>query len=256
MKRTSLNLSATELVYPESDGKRMAENTKQYDWITFIKSNLDIQFANNSSVFVAGDLLWYPVHGRVDICTAPDVMVALGRPKGHRGSYKQWDEGNVAPQVVFEILSPGNTKEEMAKKLNWYAQYGVVEYYIYDPDKNKFQVYMRSGDMLREESYKTSFWESPLLNIAFELGEEKLDIYYANHKPFLSHLEYSELFYKAQEAAEQAQHIAEEAQEMAKMEQKAKEEAQEMVKMEQKAKEEALHEIELLKKALELLKNK
>ena len=25
-----------------------------------------------------------------DISTAPDIMVAIARPRGHRGSYKQW----------------------------------------------------------------------------------------------------------------------------------------------------------------------
>ncbi len=32
-------------------------------------------------------------------------MVVFGRPKGDRGSYKQWLENQIAPQVVFEILS-------------------------------------------------------------------------------------------------------------------------------------------------------
>ncbi len=40
-------------------------------------------------------------------------MVAFGRPKGERGSYQQWKENNIPPQVVFEILSPGNTQTEM-----------------------------------------------------------------------------------------------------------------------------------------------
>ena len=35
-------------------------------------------------------------------------MVVFGRPKGRRGSYRQWEEDNIPPQVVFEILSPGN----------------------------------------------------------------------------------------------------------------------------------------------------
>lgn len=52
-------------------------------------------------------LLWYPVESHPEIRTAPDVLVVFGRPKGHRGSYKQWEEDNIPPQVVFEILSPG-----------------------------------------------------------------------------------------------------------------------------------------------------
>jgi hypothetical protein len=37
------------------------------------------------------DLLWYPVRGQPRLRMAPDVLVALGRPKGYRGSYRQWE---------------------------------------------------------------------------------------------------------------------------------------------------------------------
>jgi Uma2 family endonuclease len=57
-------------------------------------------------LFVAGDLLWYPVEGDNKLRQAPDVMVVFGRPKGDRGSYKPWEEDNIPPQVVFEILLP------------------------------------------------------------------------------------------------------------------------------------------------------
>jgi Uma2 family endonuclease len=63
--------------------------------------------------------------------------VVFGRPKGERGSYRQWEEDNIAPQVVFEVLSPGNTLKEMTKKLQFYNRYGVQEYYIYDLDRNE-----------------------------------------------------------------------------------------------------------------------
>jgi len=55
--------TAPELVYPESDGKLMANNTKQFRWIVTIKENLEILFASQTDVFIAGDLLWYPVEG-------------------------------------------------------------------------------------------------------------------------------------------------------------------------------------------------
>ena len=98
-----------DILYPDSDGQPMADNTKQFNWIVRIKENLELLFASNPNVFVAGDLLWYPVQGNNTLRRAPDAMVAFGRPKGDRGSYKQWKEDNIAPQVVFEILSPGNT---------------------------------------------------------------------------------------------------------------------------------------------------
>ncbi|MEA1967424.1 MAG: hypothetical protein U9N77_04315, partial [Thermodesulfobacteriota bacterium] len=49
--------------YPESDGKPMADNTKQFNWIVKIKEGFELLFAENPDVFIAGDLLWYPVEG-------------------------------------------------------------------------------------------------------------------------------------------------------------------------------------------------
>ena len=113
-------LDRPTVVYPDSDGQPMADNTRQYECMVTIKGGLDVLFASAPDVFVAGDHLWYPVEGHPEIRIAPDVYVAFGRPKGHRGSYKQWMEGGVAPQVVFEVLSPKNTVPEMLNKLAFY----------------------------------------------------------------------------------------------------------------------------------------
>jgi Uma2 family endonuclease len=118
-----------EIIYPDSDGKPMSDNTKQFRWIVFIQQNLAAMFAHDANVFVAGDLLWYPVEGDNKTRYAPDAMVIFGRPRSDCGSYQQWKEEHIAPQVVFEILSPGNTQTEMNKKLLFYDRYGVEEYY-------------------------------------------------------------------------------------------------------------------------------
>ena len=66
----------------------------------------------------------------------PTRWSPFGRPKGDRGSYKQWVEGrHRARKSSFEILSPGNRVPEMERKLEFYERYGVEEYYIYDPDE-------------------------------------------------------------------------------------------------------------------------
>ncbi len=127
-----------DIEYPDSDGKPMADNTEQYEWIVKIKE------------IIAGDLLWYPVQDKkITGPVAPDIMVVFGRPKGRRGSYKQWQEDNIAPQVVFEILSPSNSLEEMERKLLFYQRYGVEEYYLYDPDSHNFQGWLRQEGLLR-----------------------------------------------------------------------------------------------------------
>ena len=170
------------IVYPESDGKPLADNTLQADWIVLIKTNLDILHRDDPAVFVAMDLFWYPVEGEPKVVFAPDVMVAFGRPKGYRGSYLQWAEDRVAPQVVFEILSPKNTRREMARKLAFYDRFGVEEYYEFDPYKIRLRVWTRRDDQLAEIP-QTNGWISPRLGIRFELGAD-MTIYRPDGQPF------------------------------------------------------------------------
>ena len=129
-----------KIMYPDSDGQPMAENTLQYEWIVTLKGGFEDVFRDDPDVFVAGDLLWYPVEGNNTLRQAPDTLVAFGRPKGYRGSYRQWVEGGIPPQVAWEVLSPGNRPGEMQKKFTFYEKYGVEEYYVYDPDRGLFSV--------------------------------------------------------------------------------------------------------------------
>ncbi|MBN8724411.1 MAG: Uma2 family endonuclease [Acidobacteria bacterium] len=187
-----------DIVYPESDGKPMSENTKQYEWIVTIKENLEALLPN---AFIAADLFWYPVQNRPRIVQAPDVMVAIGRPKGHRGSYKQWEEGNIAPQVVFEILSPSNSGIEILRKLEFYRQYGVGEYYVYDPETEGLFGYTRLNDSLQAVE-NISGWVSLILGIRFEPSPDGLAIYYPDGRRFLT---FQELLSQAENERQRAE---------------------------------------------------
>lgn len=165
----------------------MADNTEQFDWIVRIVSNLK-HLLKDQDAFVAGDLLWYPVEvesNEKPPSQAPDALVALGRPKGRRGSYKQWEEGGIAPQVVFEILSPSNTRKEMAQKQKFYEDHGVLEAYYYDPKRKDFWGYVREtpDEVCTLITARYLPWVSPLLHIRFELPDE-LEIFYPNGELF------------------------------------------------------------------------
>ncbi|CAC5344403.1 MULTISPECIES: Uma2 family endonuclease [Planktothrix] len=193
----------TPIIYSDTDGQPMADNTRQFQWIVTIKENLDLLFANNSNVFVAGDLLWYPIEGNNTIRRAPDVMVVFGRPKGYRGSYQQWQEDNIPPQVVFEILSPGNTIKEMAAKLQFYQRYGVEEYYLYDPEKVDFAGWqIMDGKLTIIEEIQG--WVSPRLGVRFEMAEE-LQIFTPTGERFLTFVELGQKLQQEKRRAEQAE---------------------------------------------------
>jgi len=178
-------LSKTEVIYPDSDGQPMSDNTLQFNWIVTIKENLETLYADDPNVFVAGDLLWYPVEGDNKTRQAPDAMVVFGAEKGYRGSYMQWKENNIAPQVVFEVLSPGNRLSEMAKKFQFYQKYGVQEYYVYDPYDIELMGWQKREYAL-EVIEGIQDWRSPLLNIRLVVKPDTLEIYHPSGERFIN----------------------------------------------------------------------
>jgi Uma2 family endonuclease len=200
-----------DLLFPDSDGKPMADNTEQFRWIVTIKENLEILFAAREDVFIAGDLLWYPLKSTLVAPTAPDAMVVFGRPKGRRGSYQQWQEEGIAPQVVFEILSPSNTAAEMARKREFYETYGVEEYYQFDPDRLRLQGWQRQAEQLVEIP-KMIGWVSPRLGIRFGLSEVDMELYRPDGQRFLTSIELEARAVQAESNADRQKLIANEQQ--------------------------------------------
>jgi Uma2 family endonuclease len=107
---TRIDPAPETIDYPDSDGLPMAENKEHLVWIIKIFQGLEMLFRHDPTVFVGSDMFWYPVEGNSAIRTAPDVMVVKERTKELRRSYRQWEEGGIAPHVIVEFRSPGNTK--------------------------------------------------------------------------------------------------------------------------------------------------
>jgi hypothetical protein len=176
------------VVYAEGEGLPMSDNTLQYEYMHTIKGGLDALYDNDPNVFVAGNLLWYPVEGDNTTRQAGDLIVVFGRPKGHRGSYSQWEEGGIAPQVVFDILSPGKRISEMIRKFFFYQRYGVEEYYVYNPGNGDLVGYQRQGDEL-VEIVSMNGWQSPRLGVRFQLVGNELELYRPDGRKFLTYVE-------------------------------------------------------------------
>ncbi|MEG3966291.1 Uma2 family endonuclease [Microcoleus sp. T2B6] len=202
MTATIPTKTSAEIIYPDSDGKPMSDNTKQFELIVTIQGGIDALYKDNENVFVAGDLLWYPVEGDNKTRQAPDTMVVFGRPKGYRGSYQQWLEDNIAPQVVFEILSPGNRIGALFKLFNFYQDYGVEEYYVYSPEDNELIGWLRSDGKLNYIELMEG-WVSPRLQTRFQTASGDLEIYRPDGLKFLSYVELSRQMEQAQQQMEQ-----------------------------------------------------
>ncbi|MEM1169726.1 MAG: Uma2 family endonuclease [Cyanobacteria bacterium P01_H01_bin.35] len=182
-------IKETEIIYPESDGLPLAENTIQFRFITTIVGGIAGIYKDNPNVFIAGDLFWYPKERQPWVKQAPDAMVVFGRPQGDRGSYKQWEEENIPPQIVFEIASPSNSINELeVTKLEFYSEYGVEEYYVYYPETGRLKGWCRQGEKMIEVE-EMEGWVSPRIGIRFEKEGKELQIYRPDGERFGTYVE-------------------------------------------------------------------
>ena len=125
--------SAPTIVYPESDGKPMAETDRHRDLMIDFIQMLKHHFESANDVYVSGNLFIYYEEGNPRKSISPGVFVVFGVERKLRRTYRTWDEANT-PDFVLEVASPGTFTEDMGKKKDLYASVlAVQEYYIYDP---------------------------------------------------------------------------------------------------------------------------
>ena len=105
------------------------------------------------------DLMWYPVEGNNRRRLAPDGMVAFGRPKGNRKLVRPApSKAAIPPQVVFEVLSPGNRKRAMDYKRKIYeTDTGSRNTTSSTPtrSRSRSEVWLREGETLSGRSRPT-----------------------------------------------------------------------------------------------------
>ncbi len=120
--------------YPESDGKPMGETDRHRNAMVRHIEILSRYYAGQQ-VYVSGDLLLYYEEGNPHKFIVPDALVAKGVAPGERRIYKLWEE-HKAPDVVIETTSRKTRKKDATVKPALYAQIGVREYFIFDPERD------------------------------------------------------------------------------------------------------------------------
>lgn len=148
----STNQLSTEIEYPDTDGKPMAESDQARDYLTYATKVLEIYFQDSLNVYVSGNLFVYYEKGNPKAVVAPDVFVVFGVNKGERRSYKTWEEGDKAPDFILEITSKSTKKEDSETKPIIYAALGVQEYFKYDPTADYLNPQLQ-GSRLVEGNY-------------------------------------------------------------------------------------------------------
>lgn len=121
----------TDIYYPESDGKPMAETEFHLDEAVKVRGMLKHHLRSRPDVYIGANMLFYYQEGNPRKSVAPDIFVVLGIPNRKRRIYKLWEEG-VAPAVVFEFTSKSTAGEDLHAKRNLYERLGVQEYILID----------------------------------------------------------------------------------------------------------------------------
>lgn len=95
----------------------------------------------------------------------PDIVVVL---KANLAILNEEGHIHGVPDLLVEVLSPGNTDHDLVRKKNLYEKFGVKEYWIVDPDTKQASVFS-----LQNQKYHLHFEgvgniESKLLKQSFQ----------------------------------------------------------------------------------------
>ena len=99
------------------------------------------------------------------IIVQPDIMVICDRDK------LDTKRCNGAPDFIIEIVSPGNAADDYIRKLYYYQNYGVREYWIVDPKRktvtvNYFEDNIVSVQYSFESVIKVNIYEDLFINFS------------------------------------------------------------------------------------------
>ncbi len=141
----------TKIVYPETDGKPMTETDLHARVLIYLRTALDYYFRSDPNVYVSGNLVLYYEEGNPSASVSPDVFVAKDISKKERRVYKLWEEGK-APDIAIELTSRSTRLDDLGTKRTLYAEFGIAEYFIYDPHHEYLKPPLQ-GFRLEKENY-------------------------------------------------------------------------------------------------------
>ena len=134
-KDTFISYAPTDDIdlYPSEDGKPMAASDYHLRLLIWTLQALEAHFAQNSEVYISGDIMMYYREGEPRKSISPDVLVCFGINPKLRLTYKVWEEGK-APDFVMEFSSESTYDKDLTKKMDVYASLDIQDYFLYDAE--------------------------------------------------------------------------------------------------------------------------
>ena len=121
--------------------------TISHQGISFNLSGLFFMYFHNKpcKVFASPfDVVLKNKNGKEDTVVQPDLCVVCDPEKLADGKRCQG-----APDLIIEILSPGNSKKEMLNKYELYEEAGVREYWVVRPDYKEITQFVLENNKYR-----------------------------------------------------------------------------------------------------------
>ncbi len=209
-------------LYPESDGKPMADTDLHLYWIKRVQDMIETYLSQNPEAYISGNIMMYDIEGPMRTAISPDILVAFGLGQKFRRTYKVWEEGK-PPDFVMEFSSKRTYRNDLDEKMAHYARMRIPEYFLYDPDRR----YLPSplmGFRLVADTYVEIATDvdggirSEVLALSFHLMEDGLALYDPLSERWLKT--------RAEKEAERAEKEAERAEKEAAARQKAEAEVE------------------------------
>ena len=122
-----------------------------------------------------GELFFAPMDVKFDENNVyqPDILFITATRKKELLTESGIVEG--APDLVVEVLSPANTRQEQEKKLQQYEKYGVIEYWVIHPKESEILIYILEDDKykIHAEGKQNTMVESSILK-GFQIAYQDL----------------------------------------------------------------------------------
>ena len=126
-----------QVEYPASDGEPMAETPVNGRVLTLTWQTLEDLLPE--STYVGANMFWYWEERNVSANRAPDLMAIKDVGREKRRSFFSWKENGAIPSWILEILAEKTWRIDYEDKRLLYAQLGVKEYFVFDPDGDHIQ---------------------------------------------------------------------------------------------------------------------
>ncbi|RKU29672.1 hypothetical protein C6497_05900 [Candidatus Poribacteria bacterium] len=215
-------------LYPESDGKPMAETDLHIQWIIWLRQVLEGYFRQTPDVYLSGNIMMYDIEGPLRTAVSPDILVSFGIGKKARRTYKVWEEGK-PPDFVMEFSSKRSYQNDLEGKVAHYAEMGIPEYFLYDVDRRYLPTPLM-GFRLVEDAYievdpdDDGGLYSEILNLNFHLLDDGIGVYAPDEGVWLQSPADAAIV-----RAEHAETRAEQAETRAELEAEARQKAEEEI---------------------------